>query len=77
MSFHHAGAIAMAEEAMLEAGDPRLRIMSHAIRHAQRGEIDLMRGIPRGFAVTRAATSNMIEPSDADHGQHRERSRYP
>jgi uncharacterized protein (DUF305 family) len=77
MSLHHAGAIAMAEEAMLEAGDPRLRIMSLAIRHAQRGEIELMRGIPRGFAVTRAATSNMLQPAGADHGDHRERSRYP
>jgi uncharacterized protein (DUF305 family) len=75
MSFHHRGAIAMAEDAMLEGGDPRLRVMAHAIRHAQRGEIELLRGIERGFAVTRAATSAMLQ--GAGNAERRERSRYP
>jgi uncharacterized protein (DUF305 family) len=60
MTAHHEGAIAMADEAMREAGDPRLRIMAHAIRHGQRGEIALMEGPPRGFAATRAALDAML-----------------
>jgi uncharacterized protein (DUF305 family) len=44
MSYHHRGAIAMADEAMHRAGDPRLRVMAHAIRHEQRGEIALLQG---------------------------------
>jgi uncharacterized protein (DUF305 family) len=67
MSAHHEGAIAMADEAMREAGDPRLKIMAHAIRHGQRGEILLMHGIPRGFAVSRAAWRAMTAPADAAH----------
>jgi uncharacterized protein (DUF305 family) len=63
MTAHHVGAIAMADEALRRAGDPRLRVMAHAIRHGQRGEITLMQGIPRGFAVTRAAWHAMLEPA--------------
>jgi uncharacterized protein (DUF305 family) len=77
MSFHHQGAIAMADEAIREAGDLRLKLMSHAIRHSQRGEIELMHG-SRGFAAVSAATSNLLRrageaPPDTlptGHGQH-------
>jgi uncharacterized protein (DUF305 family) len=44
----------MAEEAIRRAGDPRLRVMAHAIRHAQKGEIALMYGA-RGLAAVRMA----------------------
>ncbi len=36
MSLHRAGAVAMADEALDQGGDPRVKIMAHAIRHAQR-----------------------------------------
>ena len=38
----------MAEEAIRTTSDPRLKLMSHTIRHGQRGEIALMHG-SRGF----------------------------
>jgi uncharacterized protein (DUF305 family) len=63
MSHHHRGAIDMADEAMRQAGDPRLRVMAHAIRHAQRGEILLMRGIARGPDVAAAAASALLAPA--------------
>ena len=62
MTHHHQGAIAMADEAMRNAADLRLRLMAHATRHAQRGEIELMRNTT-GFAATRAAVANMILPA--------------
>ncbi|MDB5372920.1 MAG: hypothetical protein JWP04_1562 [Belnapia sp.] len=64
MTTHHQGAIAMANAAIREAGDVRLRLMSHAIRHAQRGEIELMRG-SQGFAAVRAAVLNILLPAGA------------
>jgi uncharacterized protein (DUF305 family) len=64
MTFHHRGAIIMADEALRKAGDLRLRLMSHAIRHEQRGEIELMQG-SRGFAAVRAAVLNMLLPAGA------------
>jgi uncharacterized protein (DUF305 family) len=64
MTSHHQGAIVMADEAIREAGDFRLRLMSHAIRHEQRGEIELMRG-SQGFAAVRAALLNMLLPAGA------------
>jgi uncharacterized protein (DUF305 family) len=64
MTTHHQGAIAMADEALRNAGDIRLRLMSHATRHAQRGEIELMRN-RTGFAATRAALVNMFLPAGA------------
>jgi uncharacterized protein (DUF305 family) len=71
MSFHHTGSIAMADEALRQAGDPRLRIMAHAIRHGQRGEIELMRGIKPGLAVARAATSALLAPVSEGSAEHR------
>ena len=64
MTFHHQGAITMADDAMRHAGDPRLRLMSQAIRHEQRGEIELMHGT-RGAAATAAAVSSMVAPVGA------------
>jgi uncharacterized protein (DUF305 family) len=59
MSFHHAGAVQMADEEFKSDGDIRLRIMAEAIRHAQQGEIELMHGA-HGFAATRPAIVDMF-----------------
>jgi uncharacterized protein (DUF305 family) len=67
MSAHHAGAVAMADEALREAGDPRLKLMAHGIRHSQRGEVALMHGVSPGFAATRAAWGAMVAPGAAHH----------
>lgn len=61
MSRHHAGAVRMADEALARAADPRVRLLSHAIRHQQRGEIDLMRGAG-GVAAVAAASRNLVLP---------------
>ncbi len=61
MSRHHAGAVRMADEALVRAADPRVRLLSHAIRHQQRGEIDLMRGAG-GVAAVAAASRNLVLP---------------
>ncbi|WP_114946016.1 DUF305 domain-containing protein [Microvirga calopogonii] len=62
MTTHHQGAILMADEAMREAGDLRLRLMAHATRHAQRGEIELMHG-SRGLAAVKSATLSLFLPA--------------
>ncbi|WP_255359993.1 DUF305 domain-containing protein [Belnapia sp. F-4-1] len=54
----------MADEALRRAADPRLRLMSHAVRHEQRGEIALMQGI-EGWAAVRTAVGNMLLPAGA------------
>ncbi|MDB5511215.1 MAG: hypothetical protein JWR08_698 [Enterovirga sp.] len=64
MSRHHAGAVQMADEALRRAGDLRLRLMSHAIRHGQRGEVQLMRGT-RGVPAVRAAVAALTAPFGA------------
>lgn len=64
MTFHHRGAVAMADAAIRVAGDLRLRLMAHAIRHGQRGEIELMRG-REGFAAVKSAVANMLLPFGA------------
>jgi uncharacterized protein (DUF305 family) len=51
---HHKGAVAMANSELRHGSDPRLRIMAHAIRHGQQGEIALIQGINGGTAVTSA-----------------------
>lgn len=63
MAFHHRGAIAMADEALVRAGDVRLKLMSHAIRFQQRGEIALMQGAtgPRAVALA-LAVSHLFAP---------------
>jgi hypothetical protein len=42
MSQHHAGAVSMADVKWHSAGDPRLRLRAHAMRHEQQGEVALM-----------------------------------
>lgn len=59
MSLHHKGAVKMADEAWRGDGDPRLRIMAHAIRHEQQGEIALMQGA-YGIAAVATASRNMF-----------------
>ncbi|CCD94268.1 conserved membrane hypothetical protein [Bradyrhizobium sp. ORS 375] len=59
MSLHHAGAVRMADAEWRGRGDTRLRIMAHAIRHEQQGEIALMHKV-NGFDAVRAAVRNML-----------------
>ncbi|MBR0845202.1 DUF305 domain-containing protein [Bradyrhizobium liaoningense] len=59
MTLHHRGAVKMADQMWHSRGDPRLRIMAHAIRHEQQGEIALMRGVS-GLAAVTTAFGNMF-----------------
>ncbi|MBV9459802.1 MAG: DUF305 domain-containing protein [Bradyrhizobium sp.] len=59
MTAHHAGAVRMADQEWHGHGDPRLRIMAHAIRHEQQGEIALMHGV-EGFDAVLTAMHNMF-----------------
>ena len=59
MSRHHRGAVEMADQMWHSRGDLRLRVMAHAIRHEQQGEIALMRGASGTTAVT-TAVRNML-----------------
>ncbi|EIM27421.1 DUF305 domain-containing protein [Microvirga lotononidis] len=62
MTTHHQGAILMADRALRGASDLRLRLMAHATRHAQRGEIELMHG-SQGFAAVKSATLSLLLPA--------------
>lgn len=64
MTQHHRGAIEMADEAVERANDIRLKLMSHAIRHEQRGEIALMHG-SRGLSAVQSAVENLLSPANA------------
>ncbi|HEX2554096.1 MAG TPA: DUF305 domain-containing protein [Microvirga sp.] len=77
MSRHHAGAVAMADEALRAGGDPRVKIMAHAMRHAQRGEIELMQGIGRGWPTVKAAVSAMLEDVGAGRAERRAPAPHP
>ncbi|KRQ01002.1 DUF305 domain-containing protein [Bradyrhizobium manausense] len=59
MSRHHRGAVKMADQMWHSGGDPRLRVMAHAIRHEQQGEIALMQGMS-GLDAVVTATRNML-----------------
>ncbi|MFL5251593.1 MAG: DUF305 domain-containing protein [Rhodopila sp.] len=59
MSFHHAGAVEMADEEMHSRGNIRLRIMAQAIRHGQQGEIEMMHGTS-GLPAVRAAILDLF-----------------
>jgi len=59
MSLHHAGAVRMADAELHSSGDPQLRLIAHAIRHEQQGEIALMHGVG-GIEAVRQATRNML-----------------
>jgi uncharacterized protein (DUF305 family) len=67
MTQHHRGAIDMAIEAIGKSGDFRLKLMSHAIRHEQRGEIALMQG-SRGVPAVKSAIENLLLPANATGG---------
>nr|WP_256466523.1 MULTISPECIES: DUF305 domain-containing protein [unclassified Bradyrhizobium] len=59
MTLHHRGAVKMADQMWHSRGDPRLRIMAHALRHEQQGEIALMQGVS-GVAAVATAFRNMF-----------------
>lgn len=59
MTAHHAGAVRMADQEWRGSGDPRLRIMAHAIRHEQQGEIALMHRL-EGVEAVSTGTRNMF-----------------
>jgi uncharacterized protein (DUF305 family) len=67
MTLHHAGAVKMADEELRNGSDPRLRIMAHAIRHEQQGEIALM-NCTGGSEAVLLAVRNMFADNvnDAD-----------
>jgi uncharacterized protein (DUF305 family) len=67
MTFHHEGAIAMAQEAMDRAGDPRLHVTAQAIWHEQRGEIALVRGAV-GLDIVRDPVSDLVAPAGSAEG---------
>jgi uncharacterized protein (DUF305 family) len=62
MTRHHLGAVAMADNALAEPGDLRVRAMAHAIRHAQTGEIALMHGAGPGPASVEIALRSLLAP---------------
>jgi uncharacterized protein (DUF305 family) len=68
MSEHHRGAVRMADQQWRSRGDLRLRIMAHAIRHEQQGEIALMEGA-RGMAAVSTAISNMFADNVSGSGE--------
>jgi uncharacterized protein (DUF305 family) len=59
MSAHHQGAIDMAYDALKNASDARLRIISYSIGYEQRGEINLMRGTEPGLAAVEKAFASL------------------
>lgn len=59
MTYHHAGAVKMADSEIQGSGDLRLKLMAHAIRHEQQGEIALMKGAS-GWLAVQMAISNML-----------------
>jgi uncharacterized protein (DUF305 family) len=59
MTKHHSGAVRMADRMRRSRGDLRLRIMAHAIRHGQQGEIALMHGAD-GVTAVATAFRNMF-----------------
>jgi uncharacterized protein (DUF305 family) len=59
MTIHHAGAVRMADQEWRGRGDVRLRVMAHAIRHEQQGEIALMHGA-EGLEAVSMASRNMF-----------------
>jgi uncharacterized protein (DUF305 family) len=59
MSAHHQGAIDMAYDALKNASDPRLKLISYSIGYEQRGEINLMRGTEAGLATVEEAFASL------------------
>jgi hypothetical protein len=69
MSIHHAGAVAMADEELRRGSDFRLRLMAHAIRHEQQGEIALMQGVKGIDAVAWLPAHVFRSGKCSDRGQ--------
>jgi uncharacterized protein (DUF305 family) len=69
MTIHHAGAVKMADDELRGGSDPRLRVMAHAIRHEQQGEIALMNCI-KGAKAVLLAVSNMFADNINKTDQH-------
>jgi uncharacterized protein (DUF305 family) len=65
MSTHHEGAITMAYDALRNASDPRLKIISYTIGYEQRGEINLMRGTAPGLQAVEAALASLCSAGTA------------
>jgi uncharacterized protein (DUF305 family) len=59
MSAHHQGAIEMAYDALKNASDPRLKLISYSIGYEQRGEINLMRSREPGLAAVEEAFASL------------------
>jgi uncharacterized protein (DUF305 family) len=66
MTRHHKGAVAMANSELRDGSDLRLRLMAHAIRHEQQGEIALMQGV-NGERAVRLAFQNMLADNVNTH----------
>jgi uncharacterized protein (DUF305 family) len=49
----------MAYDALKNAGDPRLKLISYSIGYEQRGEINLMRGTEAGLAAVEEAFASL------------------
>jgi hypothetical protein len=67
---HHKGAVAMANSELRHGSDLRLRLMAHAIRHEQQGEIALMQGVNGGPAL-HLALQNMLADNVIPTGMER------
>jgi len=59
MSVHHQGAVDMAYNALKNASDPRLKVMSYSIGYEQRGEINLMRSAEGGLTAVEEAFASL------------------
>lgn len=70
MTIHHAGAVKMADDELSSGSDPRLRVMAHAIRHEQQGEIALMNFSTGTHAVV-LALQNMLRDNVNRNDQQR------
>jgi len=68
MTRHHRGAVAMANSQLRDGSDPRLRIMAHAIRHEQQGEIALMHGVEGINAVANAFRNMFADNANTANG---------
>ena len=66
MTRHHKGAVAMANSELRQGSDLRLRLMAHAIRHEQQGEIALMQGV-NGRPAVHLALQNMLADNVNTH----------
>jgi len=59
MTIHHVGAVKMPDDELRNGSDPRLRVVAHAIRHEQQGEIALM-NCAAGRQAVLLAVRNMV-----------------